>query len=187
MSNKFKNIFIYIFGLILGKLFYPKYIFKSKYFKHYNSKGWKWVIKCFLWQKILGINRHVQWPVSQFNSFVSPQNLIFDIDDLHNFMGRGCYFQSLRAKIVIGNGTYIAANVGLITENHDIFNPSNRAIAKDVIIGSNCWIGMNSVILPGVILGDNTTVGAGSIVTKSFFEGKCVIAGNPAKIIKRIS
>ena len=46
---------------------------------------------------------------------------------------------------------------------------------------------MNSVVLPGVKLGDHTVVGAGSIVTKSFPEGYCVIAGNPAKMIKKIN
>ena len=45
---------------------------------------------------------------------------------------------------------------------------------------------MNPVLLPGVILGDNTIVGAGSIETKSFPDGHCVIAGNPAKFIKHI-
>ena len=43
---------------------------------------------------------------------------------------------------------------------------------------------MNSVILPGIVLGNHTIVGAGSIVTKSFPEGNCVIAGNPAKKIR---
>ena len=45
---------------------------------------------------------------------------------------------------------------------------------------------MNSMILPGVVLGDRTIVGAGSVVTKYFPEGNCVIAGNPAKVIKVI-
>ena len=46
---------------------------------------------------------------------------------------------------------------------------------------------MNSVILPNVILGDFTIVGAGSVVTKSFRDGYCIIAGNPAKIIKKLN
>ena len=56
-----------------------------------------------------------------------------------------------------------------------------------IIIGQGCWIGMNSVILPGVVLGEKTIVGAGSVVTKSFLEGYCVIAGNPAKKIKDLN
>lgn len=59
--------------------------------------------------------------------------------------------------------------------------------AKPVLIGEKCWIGMNSVILPGVILGPHTVVGAGSVVTKSFVDGYCIVAGNPAKIIRKIS
>jgi len=57
---------------------------------------------------------------------------------------------------------------------------------NDVYIGDYCWIGANAVILLGVHLGPHTIVGAGSIVTKSFPEGYCVIAGNPAKIIKKL-
>lgn len=45
---------------------------------------------------------------------------------------------------------------------------------------------MNVVILPGVVLGTRTIVGAGSIVTKSFPDGYCILAGNPAKIIKNL-
>ena len=43
---------------------------------------------------------------------------------------------------------------------------------------------MNSLIMAGVELGPSTIVGGGSVVTKSFTDGYCVIAGNPAKVIK---
>ena len=46
---------------------------------------------------------------------------------------------------------------------------------------------MNSVILPGVTLGEDMVVGAGSIVTKSFPDGHCIIAGNPAKLIRNLN
>ena len=45
---------------------------------------------------------------------------------------------------------------------------------------------MNSLVLAGVELGPSTIVGGGSVVTKSFPDGYCVIAGNPAKVIKHI-
>lgn len=83
-------------------------------------------------------------------------------------------------------GCIIAPNCGFITANHNFDEFDKHYDGKDIIIGDNCWIGMNSTILPGVVLGNHTIVGAGSVVTKSFTEGHCVIAGNPAKIIKRL-
>jgi acetyltransferase-like isoleucine patch superfamily enzyme len=132
----------------------------------------------------MGLNRHIPWPVSPFILISDAKNMTFDLDDLNNFQGFGNYYQNFAAKIIIGKGTYIAPNVGIITANHDIDNLDSHLPGKDVILGKKCWIGMNSVILPGVELGDHTIVGAGSVVTKSFPEGNCVIAGNPAKIIR---
>ena len=56
---------------------------------------------------------------------------------------------------------------------------------KDVIIGNNVWIGWGSIILKGTIIGDNCVIGAGSLVSGEFPDN-VVIAGNPARIIKRI-
>jgi len=179
-------LFYFIFGNTIGKLAYPSYIFKSKHFSSPNSIGWEWIYKCFIWQKIKRVNRHVPWPVSFQIRIACPENITFHPDDLNNFMTIGNYFQAANAKLSIGRGTYIAPNVGIITENHDLSDPDIRAGGKDIIIGKKCWIGMNAVILPGVELGDHTVVGAGAIVTKSFPKGHCVIAGNPARLIKII-
>lgn len=88
----------------------------------------------------------------------------------------------------IGDDTMIASNVLITTENHGIdpnlLYSEQKLISKDVTIGKNCWIGEKVIILPGVSLGNNVIVGAGSIVTKSF-EDNCIIAGNPAKCIKK--
>lgn len=112
-----------------------------------------------------------------------PKNIHFDVNDLNNFMTYGVYFQGC-GDIYIGKGTYIAPNVGLITENHDLYDPRKRAGAKTLVIGENCWFGMNAILLLGVVLGPHTVVGAGAVVTKSFSAGFCVLAGNPAKIFK---
>ncbi len=114
------------------------------------------------------------------------KNIVFNINDLNNFQGSGIYYQCFAGKIIIGKGSYIANNVGLITANHDVNNLDKHLPGKDIILGKSCWIGINSVILPGVKLGDNTIVGAGSIVTKSFPDGHCIIAGNPARLIRKI-
>ena len=53
-----------------------------------------------------------------------------------------------------------------------------------MVIGKNCFIGCNALILKGTRLGDGCVVGAGAVVSGEFPAG-CVIAGNPAHVIRR--
>ncbi len=166
--------------------------FDSKYLKgRYFTKskwGYKWLLRSIVTQKILGLgNRACPWPVSPFCTVTFPESVEFDPDDINNFQTFGTYFMARPdGKIRIGKGSWIGPNVGIITQNHDLQDLTKVAPAEDVVIGAQCWIGMNSVILPGVVLGDHTVVGAGSIVTKSFPEGNQLIAGNPAKVIRQL-
>ncbi len=181
-----KLLFHFIFGNTVARFAYDRRMFKSRWYSKPWSDGWTWLTRCFITQKIIGYNRNVPWPCTSSMLVVKPENIIFHPDDLNNFVTTGCYFQAI-GKIIIGKGTFIAPNVGIITQNHDLEDPDKRGVAKDVVFGEKCWIGMNSMILPGVHLGPHTVVGAGSVVTKSFEEGYCVIAGNPAKVIKKIT
>jgi acetyltransferase-like isoleucine patch superfamily enzyme len=92
-------------------------------------------------------------------------------------------------KITIGSNTAIAANVTIT----DIIHPyKNIDVAPDkqpleiieVIIGNDCKIYNNAVILPGTHLGNHNIVGANSVVNGDFPDN-CLIAGIPAKIIKQ--
>ena len=53
-------------------------------------------------------------------------------------------------------------------------------------IGNNVYIGAGAVIMNPVNIGDNVIIGAGSVVTKDIPSG-CIVAGNPAKIIKYLN
>lgn len=187
--KKVRNGLICLWYYLIGNFFslfgYDRKYLKGKFFG-FRGIGWRWLVNNFMFQRIFKINSDVPWPVSPKIMVGDFKNIIFNNDDINNFQSSGIYFQAVDAKLIIGRGTWIGPNVGLITSNHDINNPEKRMCGKDIILGEKCWIGMNSIILPGVVLGPHTTVGAGSVVTKSFEEGYCVIAGNPAKIIKYI-
>jgi serine O-acetyltransferase len=57
---------------------------------------------------------------------------------------------------------------------------------KCPVIGDNVELGVGAKIIGDVVLGDNIIIGAGAIVNHSFPEGNVVIAGVPAKIVKRL-
>lgn len=175
------------FAMLLGYIFYDSKYLNGKYFSKWSySMGWRWLMETVFMQKIVGINRDVPFPVSFRATVIGWQNIEFDKDNITIFQKAGNYYQASNAKIKVGNDCYIACNVGLITANHDPYDLSRHLPAKDIVIGANSWIGLNSVILPGVTLGEHTVVGAGSVVTKSFPEGYCVVAGNPARVIKQL-
>ena len=56
--------------------------------------------------------------------------------------------------------------------------------SKSPVIGNNCDIGSNVVIIGDVNLGDNASVGAGSVIVKSV-PSNSIVVGNPGRIIKK--
>lgn len=95
----------------------------------------------------------------------------------------GCLMMAA-GGITIGDETQIAANVQLISNNHDL-EDRNVITCKPINIGKRVWVGAGAIILPGVAIGDNSVVGAGSVVTKDV-PADTIVAGNPAKFIKKI-
>ena len=104
-----------------------------------------------------------------------------------------------RKGITIGDNTCIGGNCKILdndfhpidTEDRfrllvDVHGGDSELVpSKEIKIGKNCFIGCNSIILKGTVLGDSCVVGAGAVVSGKF-EDNCVIAGNPARVIRRL-
>lgn len=87
--------------------------------------------------------------------------------------------------VKIGKQTLISKNTIIETHDHGI-DPHSTPVYKDLAIGNNVWIGMNSIILSDVRkIGDNSIIAAGSVVTKPV-PSNCIVGGVPAKVIKRL-
>jgi acetyltransferase-like isoleucine patch superfamily enzyme len=139
--------------------------------------------RTYFFQKIIGFNRKAYWPMHHSSIVTHPQNILLGKACAPG-ISSGCYIQG-NGGIIIGDYTIVAPNVGIISGNHNKYD-YRQHVNKKVEIGKYCWIGMGVTVLPGVVIGDHTIVAAGSIVTKSFSEGYCVLAGNPAKMIDEI-
>lgn len=100
-------------------------------------------------------------------------------------------FLNGRSGITIGDNVTLSHGAKLISTGYDVDHwmvTGERVHFNDkpIFIGNNCWIGANAMILPGVkITGEYVIIGAGAIVTKDITESRVLVAGNPAKIVKR--
>ena len=91
-------------------------------------------------------------------------------------------------EIKIGEDSLLSNNIEIhSTDYHGIYNSNGERINPDksILIGSSVWIGLGVIVLKGTELPDGSIVGAGSIISRKFKEDNCIIAGNPATIIKR--
>ncbi len=90
--------------------------------------------------------------------------------------------------IYVGDNVMIGPNVTISAGTHPVHPELRRKQAQynlSITIGSNVWIGANSVILPGVRIGDNTVIGAGSVVTRDI-PANVVAVGSPCRVLREI-
>lgn len=103
----------------------------------------------------------------------------------HAHIGANVTFDNWSADLYdIGDFCTITMNTVLLT--HGMVRQKDntyRSTVGKLIIGKHVFIGAGTIITRPVIIGDNVMIGAGSIVTKDI-PSNCVVAGNPAKIIR---
>lgn len=92
------------------------------------------------------------------------------------------------AEVTIGDNVLFGPNVQVYTATHPLSyleRQTGLEFAKEISIGSDVWIGGNSVIGPGLKVGSRSVIGAGSVVTKDIPEG-VFAAGNPCRVLREI-
>lgn len=160
----------------IGKLLSKTFKYRDE---HFDDTVY---IKYFIWQKILGINGKVPWPV-HFTSYVTGAKNISFGKECSPGSNQGQYIQAV-GRIYMGDNVLMGPGSKIISANHDLNNFRKHIDTKPVKIGSNVWIGADAVILPGISVGDNVVIGAGSIVTKDI-PSNAIAVGNPCKVIKK--
>ena len=92
-------------------------------------------------------------------------------------------------SVTIGDRVYFGPRVCVYTAGHPI-DAEVRAMqleyGRRVSIGSDVWVGGNTVINPGVTIGDNVVIGSGSVVTKDIPSG-VIAVGNPCRVLRPIT
>lgn len=91
-------------------------------------------------------------------------------------------------RVIIGQDCMLSREIIIRTsDGHSILNENNQRInfSSSVIISDRTWIGQRVMIMKGTVIPSNSIVAAGSIVTKEFKTTNVVLAGGPAKIVKK--
>lgn len=172
------------------------FVYKIKYWGKVNFKGFTYFYagkggKIEFRGKGTIVNNY-----SVSNAFGLFQRTIFYAPGGHITIGEDCGISGTTfcsmVKITVGNRVQVGANCKIMDNDQHSLDPAERykdirdnVGKRPVHIGDDCFIGTGCIILKGTMLGRNCVVGAGSVVHGEFPDN-CVIAGNPAKIIKHL-
>lgn len=191
-------------------------IFSFQFFQNWNTRKnsyyTMWIARQF---KDFGTNSGINRPmyltgakyISIGDNFHCDHRLRLDAIDAYNnqtftpsiiignnvTIQKDCHIGAID-KIIIGNNVLMASKIFISDHAHGDTSMSSISLPPierpliskgPIYIDNNVWIGEGVVILSGVTIGENSIIGANSVVTKSV-PGNCVVAGNPAKIIKEL-
>ncbi len=212
LKNKISNFILKILNskIVLAKLNY-KYIQENlnelKIKEAYNNVTVGENSKLYEQARVFNFQNKRYNILIGYNTHIRGELVIFPSGGKIS-IGNYCFVGELtkiwsQDEIIIGNNVLIAHNVNIHdTNSHPTdfierredyktiittgFPLENKNIVcKKIIIEDDVWIGFNSIILKGVTIGKQAIVASGSVVVDDVPE-KTIVAGNPAKVIKRL-
>lgn len=116
----------------------------------------------------------------------------------YSTLGDNCLLRG-GGRIEVGSFCSIGGGVVMISENHALDRLTTYPLAlymglrdaegdfapADIVIGSDVWIGERAIVLAGARVGSGCVIGAGSVVPRGEYEPYTVLAGVPARPIKK--
>lgn len=151
----------------------------------YNSFDWGIKARSFFYRfffKSFGKNIQIKDGVTfKYPSEICLGNNI-KIGELTYFVGLG--------GLYIGDNVLIGAGTKIITTSHNFENSEidifDQGLCSDpIVIKNNIWFGFDCKIFGGAIIENGVIVGAGSLVKKCTLHSYTIVAGMPAKVIKK--
>ena len=160
-----------IYKALFKKIGFPSYIGKPLFITGYS---------CIEFGKKTRVFPHVRIEVTPQAKLIVKDNVAI-AQNVHITCGK---------SIKINTGSCIAANVCITDTRHNYSDLSCNVLEQpdsyyETIIGENCFVGFGAVIDAGSKLGNHCIVAANAYV-RGEFPDNCVIAGSPAKVIKKI-
>lgn len=89
-------------------------------------------------------------------------------------------------KITLGERATISQGAHLCAGTHDLRDPARPLLKPPIRIGKDAWICADAFVGPGVSVGKNAVAGARAVVVRDVAD-HCVVAGNPARLIRRMA
>jgi carbonic anhydrase/acetyltransferase-like protein (isoleucine patch superfamily) len=121
-----------------------------------------------------GVGKNKRLVIKSGVSVESARFAMANESDLYVEIGRDC---------MLSSGVVFRA-----TDGHVIFDIASQELlnkSKPIIVGDECWIGSEALIMKGSVIAKRSIVGSRALVAGNFTEENVVIAGVPAKIVKR--
>lgn len=166
--------------------------------KNHIRKIYLWLVKCFFyfWPDYYSVNILRGWFMGKAfkkcgSRFAVSYNVVFrhtHLISIGNNVSLGCGVEMIGGEITIGNMIGIGPNTVFVAVNHKFNGEHYRSgsIVGKIVVENGAWIGANCTLLAGTHIHKASVVGAGSVCSKDYIHDSYLIAGVPAKPIKKM-